>query len=241
MEDQMAKILAGKRRKKKQKRKGPQRKVGKAKAGVIVIKKKWVARKKAKLDKLDGEGGVVAGPPIVPAAIVQVGGSSGSGEAPAPALAVVAPGPGLAAVAPGRDGDAEAREGGPVARGERDDNEIQWGEFSISAIKRNTPEGKIHIGWGGVCRKHWNAADVEKKLTCKKQVTFPPGSPPEVCDDARRLIKCWLLMGRRVPAADIAGQHVHVHGMGGRGFRANAPAWTEAHCDEMVLEAGRYE
>jgi hypothetical protein len=95
---------------------------------------------------------------------------------------------------------------------------------------------KKHIGYGANCRMHHVVGPDGKKkgVPCQKQLTFPLDSPPEVVDEARRLAKVWLLLGRDISADAPNGRHEHLLEIGGRRFRTSAPDWPEELCDRMV-------
>jgi hypothetical protein len=117
---------------------------------------------------------------------------------------------------------------------------VPWGEFSLAAVcRKGKVDGlKVQIGWGANCRKHhvYDAnGDIISGTPCQKQLTFAPGSPPEVVDENRRLAKVWLLLGRDISKDACNGRNEHLHELGGRKFRATAPDWSEDLCDRMVL------
>lgn len=119
---------------------------------------------------------------------------------------------------------------------DREERQIAWGEFSLAPVFRKMEVGgqtkKVQIAWGANCFQHRN--DPDDGLRCQKQVTVPAHSPQSALDEARRLAKVWLLMGRDVPHDDPAGRSWHLKDLGGPKFRKSAPAWTEAECDSML-------
>lgn len=119
--------------------------------------------------------------------------------------------------------------------GPREERQMSWGEFSVAPLHRRIDGQKVHIGWGANCWKHTDQGD-SGSTRCQKQVTCAPNSSQAELDEARRLAKVWLLMGRDVPSDATSGRTDHLKGIGGSRFRANAPAWSEADCDAMLAK-----
>ena len=111
-----------------------------------------------------------------------------------------------------------------------------WGKNSLAPVFRNTAgAGKVQIGWGATCGCHANYDDVEGVSTrCQKQITTLSGARAVPNDEALRLAKVWLLLGRDIDAGDPRARTAHVQEVGNGRFRSTAPAWTEEQCDAML-------
>ena len=87
--------------------------------------------------------------------------------------------------------------------------------------------GKGLVASGAICECHSNEADA---LRCQKQVHVGSGTPEE----ARRLVKGWLLLGRDIPKLAKDGRANHVHVIG-KQLRALVPDdWTEEAMERML-------
>ena len=112
----------------------------------------------------------------------------------------------------------------------------------MAPVFRNTPSaGKVQIGWGATCGCHANYDDVEGVSTrCQKQITTLSGARAVPNDEALRLAKVWLLLGRDIDAGDPRARTAHVKEVGNGRFRSTAPAWTEEQCDAMLLSGASH-
>lgn len=122
---------------------------------------------------------------------------------------------------------ASSQDPGEVARRPRAPRSVLWGEWTIAPVTRRS-DGAV-IGWGAVCGCH---VDETSRTRCQKQVTLGTGPNPISEAEARRLVKCWLILGREIERTDPEGRRKHVLGIK---IRQAAPdAWTEDVLDGFV-------
>ena len=85
-----------------------------------------------------------------------------------------------------------------------------WGcpPWSVAKIYRNIGERQQHVGWGATCGCHSDHQDARsQQLICKKALF---ASATVSLDDARCLVKAWLLRGLTISRHAPAGRTEHV-------------------------------
>ena len=85
--------------------------------------------------------------------------------------------------------------------GERQERQHLFGPWSISEVWSK----KVQVGWGANCGQHFGVAG----LACKKNITALAGVDNGL-DEAKRLCKGWLLLGRQIKCHDCDGRRKHV-------------------------------
>ena len=92
---------------------------------------------------------------------------------------------------------------GGVADQERHDRKRPFGPWTLSEIWSK----QVHVGWGRNCGQHFGDG-----LQCKKNVTALASAldRQDAFDQAERICKQWLLMGRSIRPHDRCGRRKHV-------------------------------
>ena len=74
---------------------------------------------------------------------------------------------------------------------------------------------------------HADAGDGPKSPVCGKQIHMGTTADAITSDEARRLIKCWLILGMDIANDDPQGRTTHVKTIGRRIRELAPPDWTE--------------
>ena len=115
----------------------------------------------------------------------------------------------------------------PDKKGKKASRQHPFGPWSISEV-HDVKGGRGLKAWGANCNMHHDHGDSKP---CKKQIEV---TSKVSADEARRLVKAWLILGKDISADDKEGRTKHIFGIGGS-LKKRVPAdWTEAVLDSMV-------